>query len=96
MLGEMARVLRDHWAALLPAAIVIFVPVGLLETLDAELQDTLADSGGALSALELISVTLLHTASALLSADGLLKPGMPADCTIHWTPTAPSEGGHGS
>jgi hypothetical protein len=62
----MARVLRDHWAALLPAAIVIFVPVGLLETLDAELQDTLADSGGALSALELISVTLLHTASALL------------------------------
>jgi HlyD family secretion protein len=33
---------------------------------------------------------------ALLNPDGLLKPGMPADCTIHWTPTAASEGGHGS
>jgi hypothetical protein len=66
VLGEMARVLRDHWAALLPAAIVIFVPVGLLETLDADLQDKLGDTGDALSAVELISVTLLHTASALL------------------------------
>jgi hypothetical protein len=62
----MARVLREHWAALLPAALVIFVPVGLLETLDADLQDSLASSDDTLSALELLSVALLHTASALL------------------------------
>ena len=33
---------------------------------------------------------------AFTSADGLLKPGMPADCVIHWQPSRPAEAAHGS
>jgi HlyD family secretion protein len=33
---------------------------------------------------------------ALVNPDGVLKPGMPADCVIHWIPPSPSESGHGS
>ena len=32
----------------------------------------------------------------LVNPDGVLKPGMPADCVIHWIPPSPSESGHGS
>lgn len=79
----MARILRDHWGALLPAAVVIFVPVGLLETLDADLQDTLADSGDTLGAVELVTVTLLHTASALLGQ--ILFAGLISAVATHGT-----------
>ena len=33
---------------------------------------------------------------ALTNTDGLLKPGMPADCVIHWQPGRPVEAAHGS
>lgn len=61
----MAAILRSHWATLLAAGLVIFVPVGLLETVDADLQATAGDATGALDALEVIAVALLHTAGAL-------------------------------
>ena len=32
----------------------------------------------------------------LVNADGLLKPGMPADCVIHWQSAAADANGHGS
>jgi HlyD family secretion protein len=33
---------------------------------------------------------------AFVSADGVLKPGMPADCVIHWTPPGSGVNAHGS
>jgi HlyD family secretion protein len=31
-----------------------------------------------------------------VNPDNLLKPGMPADCVIHWAPSRPPDAGHGS
>jgi len=33
---------------------------------------------------------------ALVNPDSMLKPGMPADCVIHWTGSVPDRTGHGS
>ena len=62
----MARILRDHWRPLLAGGLVIFIPVGLIETIDADLQASVGDADDLLSVIEVFAVALLHAAGALL------------------------------
>jgi hypothetical protein len=70
----MAGILRRHWGALLAAGLAIFVPIGLLETIDADLQAKASDAEGALAGIEVAGIALLHTAGALLG--GIIFAGL--------------------
>lgn len=83
VLARMASLLRDHWAALLPAALVIFIPVGLLDTLDADLQDAVGETNDLASGLEVLAVTMLNAASALLGQ--ILFAGLISALATHGT-----------
>lgn len=83
VLARMWTLLRDHWAALLPAAIVIFVPLGLLDSLDSDLQEKLGDADDIASGLEVFAVALLNTASALLGQ--ILFAGLISALATHGT-----------
>jgi hypothetical protein len=62
----MLAVLRRHWAPLLAGGAVIFIPIGLLETIDADLRTTVGEADGLLGTVEVVGVSLLHVAGALL------------------------------
>jgi hypothetical protein len=62
----MLAVVRRHWLALLAGGAAIFIPVGLLETIDADLQSTAGDAESLLDVIEVVGVALLHIAGALL------------------------------
>ena len=42
---EAASAYRDHWQALLVVALVVFVPIGVLEALAADLHEVESDDG---------------------------------------------------
>jgi hypothetical protein len=66
VLGRMFGLVLRHWPALLAGGAVIFIPVGLLETIDTDLQDAASDAGGLLDGIVVLAVALLHVAGALL------------------------------
>lgn len=61
----MLAILREHWLTLLVAGLVIFVPVALLETIDASVQDSVADADDVLSILQALGVGLADLGAAL-------------------------------
>lgn len=63
----MWAIFRARWLTLLLAALVIFVPLGLLETLDASLQEAANEAGdlGTLDLIEVLAVAALDGAGAL-------------------------------
>jgi hypothetical protein len=68
VLARMARILRADWPLLLVSGLAIFIPIGLLETIDANLQDAVEDTSSLTDVLEVLGVTLVHTAGSLLGA----------------------------
>ncbi len=62
----MLALFRAHWRVMLAAGLVIFAPVGLLETLDTSLKDATGDADDLLSVIEVIGIGLLDVAGALL------------------------------
>lgn len=66
VLAWMLAILREHWRVLLAAGLVIFVPVALLETIDASAQDSLAEADDFLSIVEAVALALLDLAATLL------------------------------
>jgi hypothetical protein len=66
VLAWMLAILREHWRLLLLAGLVIFVPVALLETVDASAQDSLAEADDFLSVAEAIGLAVVDVSAALL------------------------------
>lgn len=64
----MWAVLRARWLLLLVAGLAIFIPVGLIEVIDDELQASLVDPEllGVIDAIEIGGAALLHAVGALL------------------------------
>jgi hypothetical protein len=69
-LGEMVRgtlrTCRAQWRLLLVAGLILFVPLGLLEALDARLQGQNVDELSDLAAAGVLAVGFAHAATALL------------------------------
>src|SRR5829696_6279228 len=68
VLRQMGEVFGSRWATLLAAGLLIFVPLGLIETIDASFQESLeeADELGAGDVLELLAIGTLHAGGAVL------------------------------
>lgn len=63
--GAVATV-RSQWPLLLVTAVVVFVPVGLLEALDYRIQELDTDAFTDLQILALVGITVVHAGSALI------------------------------
>lgn len=65
---RMWTIFRSNWRLLLLAGLAIFVPLGLLETIDASITEAIDEAGaaGVLEVIELISIGGLHTIGSLL------------------------------
>jgi hypothetical protein len=57
---------RAHWRLLLITAVVVFVPIGLLEASDHRIQEVDSDAFTDLEVLALIAIAVVHAGSALL------------------------------
>lgn len=68
VLARMWAIFRSNWILLLLAGLVIFVPLGLLETLDGSVQEAVgeADEIGLLEVLEVVGFGTLHAVGAVL------------------------------
>jgi hypothetical protein len=61
-----ARTCREQWRLLIAAGLVVFIPLGLVETLDNRLGEVEFDSITDLAALESIGAGLMHAATSLV------------------------------
>jgi hypothetical protein len=61
-----AGTVRSSWRLLLVTAVVVFVPVGLLEALDTRIQELDKDAFTDLQLLGLLAITVVHPGLALL------------------------------
>ena len=68
VLLRMWDVFRRRWSILLLAGLVIFIPLGLLETIDLSVQEAVAEREGEslLDILELVGIGAVHTVGAVL------------------------------
>lgn len=68
VLARMGRVFRSRWRTLLLAGFVIFVPIGLLETIDLSVRDAVEERGGdgLLDVVEVVGAGALHTVGSVL------------------------------
>jgi hypothetical protein len=57
---------REHWRVLLVTALVVFIPVGLLEALDDRVQELDSDAITDLQVVSLIGIVVVHSISALI------------------------------
>jgi hypothetical protein len=63
--GAVATV-RGKWPLLLVTAVVVFVPVGLLDALDTRIQELDKDAFTDLQAVALVGITVVHAGTALI------------------------------
>jgi hypothetical protein len=63
---EIAATCREQWPLLLATALLVFVPLGLLDALDERVGSADSDELGDLEALALLGLAVTHGASALL------------------------------
>jgi hypothetical protein len=61
-----AAVIRAQWRLLLIAALVVFVPVGLLEALDDRIQEVDSDAFTDFQLAALIAIAVVHASTALI------------------------------
>lgn len=67
VLAQVWAILRNRWPVLTLAAVVIFVPVGLLEAIDHELEKPLTEGDpGSLEVAEIVAAAFLIAATTLL------------------------------
>ena len=62
---DLVRTVREQWRLLLAAGLVVFIPLGFLETLDNHVGDVDIESVGDLVAIEAMFVGLVHASTSL-------------------------------
>ena len=67
VLRRMWRVFRGNWRTILLAGLVLFVPLGLLETIDLSVREAVEEHGGGLlETLEVVGIGIAHAVGSVI------------------------------